>query len=138
MRKAAFIPFLILAMAGCGKPSPVDSEETPATPATTATATTSGDGAAKAKEIFANRCTPCHGPEGRGDGPASQSLNPKPRNFHDHDWHASVDDAHIEQIIKFGGAAVGKSPAMPSNPDLNDPVVVAELRNVIRSFNKQN
>lgn len=138
MRKAALISFLVLAMAACGKPSPVDSQESPAPSATAANTTTSADGAAKAKEIFANRCTPCHGPEGRGDGPASQSLDPKPRNFHDHTWHASVDDAHIEQTIKFGGAAVGKSPAMPGNPDLNDPVVVAELRNVIRGFDKQN
>jgi mono/diheme cytochrome c family protein len=139
MRKAALSSFLVLAMAACGKPSPADSQESPApAPTTAAATTTSTGGAAKAKEIFATRCTPCHGPEGRGDGPASVTLDPKPRNFHDHDWHASVDDAHIEQIIKFGGAAVGKSPAMPSNPDLNDPVVVAELRNVIRSFNQQN
>jgi mono/diheme cytochrome c family protein len=141
MRKAALISFLVLAMAACGN-SPVDSGDSPGPAptqaATTASSTTSSaDGAAKAKEIFATRCTPCHGPEGRGDGPASQSLDPRPRNFHDHNWHASVDDAHIEQIIKFGGAAVGKSPAMPGNPDLSDPVVVAELKNVIRGFNKQ-
>lgn len=139
MRKAAWIPFLVLAMAACKKPAPAaDSDEMPqpGTAGTTA-ATTTGNaaGAAKAKEIFANRCTPCHGPEGRGDGPASQSLDPKPRDFHDKNWHASIDDAHIEKIIKFGGAAVGKSPAMPGNPDLNDPVVVAELRTLVRSFN---
>ena len=121
----------------CSKPSPASSDQAEpqvATP-TAPPATGGGDGAAKAKEIFANRCTPCHGPEGRGDGPASASLDPKPRNFHDHDWHASINDAHIETIIKFGGAAVGKSPAMPGNPDLNDPVVVAELRTLVRSFN---
>jgi hypothetical protein len=37
--------------------------------------------------------------------------------------------------VKLGGAAVGKSAAMPSNPDLTDPNVVAGLRTVVRSFN---
>jgi caa(3)-type oxidase subunit IV len=36
---------------------------------------------AKGKELFQQNCVLCHGPEGRGDGPASTSLNPKPRNF---------------------------------------------------------
>lgn len=138
MRNAVLISFLLVAAAACKKPAPADETEpaaATAAPTATATATGTGDGAAKAKEIFANRCTPCHGPEGKGDGPASASLDPKPRNFHDKTWHGSIDDAYIEKIIKYGGAAVGKSPAMPGNPDLNDPVVVAELRAVVRSFN---
>ncbi len=28
-------------------------------------------------------CTVCHGSSGRGDGPAAQTLNPKPRDFRD-------------------------------------------------------
>jgi mono/diheme cytochrome c family protein len=90
---------------------------------------------AKAEQIFAQRCTPCHGAEGKGDGAASASLKPKPRNLHDPDWHKSVTDEHIEKIIKLGGAAVGKSAAMPANPDLNDKAVVAALRYKVRSFN---
>ncbi|MBZ0231490.1 MAG: cytochrome c [Deltaproteobacteria bacterium] len=143
MRISAVIPVLVLAVAACKKPAPADSDQAEPQPGTAvataggtaAAAAAGGDAAAKAKEIFANRCTPCHGPEGKGDGPASASLNPQPRNFHDPAWHASIDDAYIEKIIKFGGAAVGKSPAMPGNPDLNDPVVIAELRTLVRSFN---
>jgi mono/diheme cytochrome c family protein len=142
MRNTTLISILALALAAaCSKPSPASSDQAEPQPGvppaggTTASAAPGGAGnGAKAKEIFANRCTPCHGPEGRGDGPASASLTPRPRDFHDKDWHASVDDKHIETIIKFGGAAVGKSPAMPGNPDLNDPVVVAELRTLIRNF----
>jgi cytochrome c oxidase subunit 4 len=37
---------------------------------------------AHGKEIFEAQCTPCHGPQGFGDGPAAASLNPHPRNFH--------------------------------------------------------
>ena len=97
-----------------------------------------GDPKAQAQEIFANRCTPCHGPSGKGDGPASKGLTPPPRNFGDPAWQASVTDDHIEKIIKFGGAAVGKSPAMPANPDLMaKPQVVTELKNIVRGFKGQ-
>lgn len=89
---------------------------------------------AQAKEIFSTRCTPCHGPSGGGDGPASAGLTPPPRNFHDATWQGSVTDEHIETIIQYGGAAVGKSPAMPPNPDLADKPVVKALREHVRSL----
>ncbi len=124
-----------LALAACGK----DSDSEPSQPSARTTNTTTvakpaGDPAAKAKEIFATRCTPCHGAGGAGDGAASAALDPKPRNFTDPAWQGSVDDAHIEKIIKFGGAAVGKSAAMPSNPDLNDEAVIVELRKFVRGL----
>lgn len=90
----------------------------------------------EADEIFAGRCTPCHGPKGRGDGPASAGLTPKPRNFTDPTWQAKVTDEHIERIVLYGGAAVGKSPAMPPNPDLEQhPGLIKGLRAHIRSLN---
>ena len=89
----------------------------------------------QAKEIFAGRCTPCHGPQGRGDGPASAALTPKPRNFTDATWQDKVTDEHIERIVLYGGAAVGKSPAMPPNPDLDQyPGIIKGLRAHIRSL----
>ena len=91
---------------------------------------------AKGEEIFAQRCVLCHGSTGHGDGPASISLDPKPRQFADHAWQAKVTDDDIEKVIKLGGAAVGKSAAMPPNPDLDDPQVVAGLRSVVRGFGK--
>jgi mono/diheme cytochrome c family protein len=36
---------------------------------------------ARGKALFAQTCATCHGPEGRGDGPAGAGLNPRPRNF---------------------------------------------------------
>lgn len=73
---------------------------------------------AKAQEIFSTRCATCHGPEGAGNGPASAGLTPPPRNFRDAAWQDSVQDEYIAKIVSYGGAAVGKSPAMPGNPDL--------------------
>ena len=36
---------------------------------------------ARGKNLFKTHCTVCHGPEGRGDGPAAAGLNPKPPNL---------------------------------------------------------
>lgn len=89
----------------------------------------------EANTIFSSRCSTCHGPTGAGDGPASAGLSPRPRNFGDPQWQDSVTDEHIERIIMYGGAAVGKSPTMPANPDLQSkPDVVRALRQKVRGF----
>ncbi len=95
---------------------------------------------AKAKELFKSRCASCHGEDGKGDGTAAKGMNPKPRNFHDPKWQKSVTDEHIEKVIVYGGAAVGKSPAMIPNPDLGNPSNKKKLKalvQLIRQFGKQ-
>jgi mono/diheme cytochrome c family protein len=69
-----------------------------------------------AAAIYAKQCVSCHGPKGKGDGPAGQYLNPKPTDF-----AVSLKgqtDEWIEKSITGGGAAVGKSPIMPAYPKL--------------------
>jgi hypothetical protein len=62
---------------------------------------------------------------------------PKPRAFADADWQAAVTDDHIKKIILEGGPAVGKSPAMPPNPDLKGKdEVVTQLVKIVRAFKK--
>ena len=39
------------------------------------------EAAAKGAEVFRTNCETCHGPQGHGDGPAGQSLEPKPGNL---------------------------------------------------------
>jgi mono/diheme cytochrome c family protein len=38
-------------------------------------------GTAAGPRIYARRCAVCHGPDGRGNGPAAPSLIPRPRDF---------------------------------------------------------
>ena len=92
----------------------------------------------EAEQIFAQRCSTCHGAAGKGDGAASAALNPKPRDLSNAEWQKSVDDAHIEKIVVGGGPSVGKSPLMPPNPDLaGKPGVVKGLRKLVRGFGGQ-
>lgn len=91
----------------------------------------------EAEEAFNTRCSTCHGTDGTGNGPAAANLNPKPRNYTDAAWQASVTDDQLKAVIVKGGAANGKSALMPPNPDLESkPAVVDGLVAKIRSFKK--
>ena len=93
--------------------------------------------AQQAKLLFDNVCSTCHGLDGTGNGPASESLNPKPRNYTDAAWQSATTDDEIKKIILEGGQAVGKSGMMPAQPGLKDqPQVLAEIVKIIRGFKK--
>ena len=51
-------------------------------------------------KVFATNCVPCHGPQGHGDGMASQSLDPKPKNLAA--FQASVGDDYLFWRINEG------------------------------------
>ena len=87
---------------------------------------------ASAPEIYADRCSSCHGDAGRGDGPAGRSLDPRPRDFADPRWQSSTSDERIRTVIRRGGGAVGLSPLMAPH-DLSEADVgalVAYIRRV--------
>jgi len=141
MRPSAKITIVVVACAGvaltaCSKDTPQPAATT-AAPSATAVATMSPEkAAAEAKERF-KECVVCHGENGKGDGPGAPALNPKPRDYTEPAWQASVTDEQIEKTIIQGGAAVGKSPSMPPHPDLKKkPEVVRELVKMIRAFKK--
>lgn len=150
MIQRALLPLASLAVVGllaCSKPQATDNAPPPPAPAPAATAPSAGTGTttggsvggggaeAQATLIFKTRCSTCHGMDGKGSGPASITLNPKPRNYTDPAWQKSVTDDHIREIIVKGGAAMGKSPNMLANPDLADkPEVVDALVKKVRSF----
>lgn len=132
------LPLAAAVVLACGPEE--QKQEAPAAPAAAPSAAPAAPGDAEAarqeaRQIFSTRCVTCHGPQGAGDGPASAGLTPKPRNLQEPEWQASVTDEHIEQIIVYGGAAVGRSAAMPANPDLmSKPETVAALRAFVRGL----
>jgi mono/diheme cytochrome c family protein len=136
---AAAALVIALTMGGCSK-----TESQQATPTATATSTPAvvapsppADPAADAKSLFRSKCVVCHGDHGAGDGPGAAAIVPKPRAFADADWQANATDEHIKKIILEGGPAVGKSPAMPPNPELKGKdEVLSALVKIIRDFKK--
>jgi cytochrome c553 len=141
---AALVVVVLLVIAACKKESapPSSGPVPPATPApaaqpvlTTTTIANQSEAAYDARKYFRNRCQVCHGEDGKGDGPGAAALNPKPRDYTNAAWQMSVTDDYLMKIIVKGGAAVGKSPGMPPNPDLESKAdTVREIVKIVRSF----
>jgi mono/diheme cytochrome c family protein len=127
--------------AACGKnnepPPPSSGSPTAQPESAPQNGKTKKDPAAQAQAMFNTVCATCHGADGTGNGPAAANLNPKPRNYTDPAWQASVTDEDIKKTILLGGQAVGKSPMMPGQPQLREePAVLDELVKIIRGFGK--
>jgi mono/diheme cytochrome c family protein len=65
-----------------------------------------------AKQLYEKSCNNCHGPSGKGDGPAAKMLKPPPADLGT--VLKGKADTDIAKIIKEGGKGVGKSPLMPA------------------------
>lgn len=127
MNRLAIVVVLAAVAFGCSK------KEESATSSTSAPVAINQE----AQDIFKQRCSTCHGEDGKGSGPAGASLNPKPRDFTDAAWQGSVKDDDLKKVIAKGGPAIGKSALMPPNPDLDSkPEVVDGLVAKVRSFKK--
>jgi len=66
------------------------------------------------KKLYLTYCASCHGDNGKGDGPAAQSLPVKPANHTSGSVMNQFTDKFLMEIISKGGSAVGKSPMMPA------------------------
>ncbi|MBX3462772.1 MAG: c-type cytochrome [Planctomycetes bacterium] len=97
-----------------------------------------GGGAVAAQEartLYESLCVTCHGTDGKGDGPGAAALEPKPRSFRDAAWQDAVTDEQIQKAVVYGGAAVGKSPMMPAQPQLKGKTEVLQaLTGIVRGF----
>jgi mono/diheme cytochrome c family protein len=86
------------------------------------------------KKLYATLCSSCHGEDGKGDGPAAQSLPVKPANHTDGAVMNKLSDKFLLDIISKGGPAMGKSPVMPGwasqikEPQQRD--IVAYIRSI--------
>lgn len=88
------------------------------------------------RETYARNCAPCHGPNGRGDGPSAATLNPAPRDHTNAEYMARLTDKKIADTIKMGGLISGY-PNMPSNPHLKPEQIEALVAFVRRLSNPQ-
>jgi mono/diheme cytochrome c family protein len=97
-----------------GDPAKINWAVPPPVPAELLRASVStGDPIAAGKTLFNSACVQCHGPEGKGDGPGSVALNPKPRNLTDITYMVGLSDRYLYELVSRGGIAMGKSPQMP-------------------------
>jgi mono/diheme cytochrome c family protein len=61
-------------------------------------------GLEEGKKVFATNCSVCHGPTGKGDGPVSTALTPKPTNLTSTDVQTQTDGALFWKISTGRGA----------------------------------
>jgi mono/diheme cytochrome c family protein len=144
MRMLSVLVLVFVVLGGCGK----NNEPPPETTGVPNAKQESGPGkrhgpsnvnaAEQASKMYETVCAMCHGMSGMGDGQAAATLNPKPRNYTDAAWQASVTDEEIKKTIMLGGQATGKSAAMPAwSSQLKDqPEVLDGLVQIIRGFKK--
>lgn len=74
---------LLLTACGTSSESSTSSEPLATVPAEFAGKTNpfGAEAATEGAKVFQSNCEMCHGPQGHGDGPASGSLEPKPKNL---------------------------------------------------------
>ena len=82
------------------------------------------------RAIYNSRCWPCHGPTGRGDGPAAPALRPPPADFTDPDRIQTRTGAHLYTVLSNGvpGTAMAAQPL--KEKEKWD--VIAYLRTLVR------
>ncbi|HUI28562.1 MAG TPA: cytochrome c [Candidatus Kryptonia bacterium] len=82
--------------------------------------------ASKGKPLYLARCSFCHGPAGRGDGPAGAALKPPPTNFANADFWKSADLNRLRLVLKNGKPGTPMPPSQLAPEEIDD--VLAYLR----------
>lgn len=73
-----------------------------------------------AKRQYDTLCAVCHGPEGKGDGPAGAALNPPPLNFHARAFQQEMPPGVTYWVIKNGLGNTARRSGMPGFGTLSD------------------
>ncbi len=60
--------------------------------------------------VYAERCSPCHGDNGAGDGPAAAALEPRPRNFRDPSFWNGRTPEQLRIVVRDGKPGTMMSP----------------------------
>ncbi len=86
-------------------------------------------GVPEGKKVFETNCSICHGPTGKGDGPAAAALTPKPTNLVSKEVQAQTDGALFWKISTGRGAM----PSWQTLPEKDRWSVVDFIRSLSRS-----
>jgi mono/diheme cytochrome c family protein len=113
---------------GCGGSSqesgtqgtPAATQAPTTQPAADTGATASADPVVRGKVVYMARCALCHGPEGKGDGPAAAALNPKPRNHTDGAYMNAQTDEQLLNVIHNGKGGMPAWKAVLSEQEMQD------------------
>jgi len=82
------------------------------------------------QKIFASQCAGCHGRKGRGDGPASTFLYPRPRNFLEQQFKLGGSQEDVHSTIKRGIPGT----SMPSFATVLDDTEIDTVARFVRSL----
>ena len=70
------------------------------------------------ESIYGTNCATCHGPEGQGDGPGAEGLDPKPASLADAHMMEELSDGYLFWRVSEGGAFDPINSAMPAWKDV--------------------
>lgn len=84
---------------------------------------------------FMQNCMPCHGMEGKGDGPLADSLggDVTPRDLSNAALLSTRTDEQLFKTIKFGGKATGMTDLMPDWQEAFDDAGIRSIVQYIRT-----
>jgi len=84
-------------------------------------------------EVYRSQCQPCHGSKGKGDGPASRFVDPKPRDLTQAEWlHAK--DKTLGQVVQVVSHGVDDTGMEPFDELLTEAEIRAVAAYVLHSF----
>ncbi len=90
------------------------------------------------KDLYVKHCQRCHGPEGKGDGPAMKAVKTvKLADWTNREEMAKFSDQDLYKITAEGGEAVGKSKLMPAYKGKLKEKEIWDLVAFIRSLAKK-
>lgn len=88
------------------------------------------------KEVYRSQCEPCHGSQGKGDGPAARFLETTPRDLTAGRW-LYVEEATVEQVAELVKDGIADTEMEPFSELLLEDEMTAVAAFVIAEFADQ-
>lgn len=86
------------------------------------------DAPALGERIYVERCGPCHGERGRGDGPTAPALQPPPRDFGSAAFWQGKTTESLRAVVQGGKPGTMMPPFAGVLTDAEIDAVVAYIR----------